>query len=68
MALKLLDRTDNMQDTARIAAERREFAEKYLKKTRREFAALLERCPNRYVRQVFHERYAALEAAVDRRR
>jgi (p)ppGpp synthase/HD superfamily hydrolase len=68
VALKLLDRTDNMQDTARIAAERREFAEKYLKKTRREFAALLGRCPNPYVQQVFQERYAALEAAVERRR
>ncbi|HTU99514.1 MAG TPA: HD domain-containing protein [Luteitalea sp.] len=68
VALKLLDRTDNMQDTARIAGARREFAEKYLKKTRREFAPLLGRCVNPYVQQVFQERLTALEAAAERRR
>ena len=68
VALKLLDRTDNMQDTARIAGARREFAEKYLKKTRREFAPLLGRCANPYVQQVFQERLTALEAAAERRR
>ena len=68
VALQLLDRTDNMQDTARIAGVRREFAEKYLKKTRREFAPLLGRCANSYVQQVFQERLTALEAAAERRR
>jgi (p)ppGpp synthase/HD superfamily hydrolase len=66
--LKLLDRTDNMQDLARIVSARRDFAEKYLKKTRREFAPLLERCDNTYVLQVFRERLTALESALDRRR
>ena len=66
--LKLLDRTDNMQDLARIVSVRRDFAEKYLKKTRREFAPLLERCDNTYVLQVFRERLTALESALDRRR
>ena len=68
--LKLLDRTDNMQDVVRIVAARRDFAEKYLKKTRREFPPLLERCGNTYVLQVFREA-AALErpdAAGDMRR
>ena len=66
--LKLLDRTDNMQDLVRIASARRDFAEKYVKKTRREFAPLLERCDNAYVLQVFRERLSALESALDRRR
>ncbi len=68
VALKLLDRTDNMQDLARIATTRREFAEKYLKKTRREFAPLLDRCTNAYVRRVFHERLGVLEGVLERRR
>ena len=68
VALKLLDRTDNMQDIARIVTSRREFAEKYLKKTRREFPPLLESCDNAYVRRVFQERLATLETTLDRRR
>ena len=68
VALKLLDRTDNMQDVVRIVSVRRDFAEKYAKKTRREFPPLLERCDNTYVLQVFRERLTALEAALDRRR
>lgn len=67
-ALKLLDRTDNMQDVIRIVGPRRDFAEKYLKKTRREFASLFERCRNTYVRGVFAARLANLEAALDRRK
>lgn len=68
VALKLLDRTDNLQDVARIVAIRPEFAEKYLKKTRREFPPLLARCSNTYVLQVFRERLTAVESALDRRR
>lgn len=68
VCLKLLDRTDNMQDLARIVAARREFAERYLKKTRREFPALLERCTNHYVRRVFQEGLETLDTLVDRRR
>lgn len=68
VCLKLLDRTDNLQDVARIVTARREFAEKYLKKTRREFAALVERCPNRYVLRAYHERLTALDALIDRKR
>jgi (p)ppGpp synthase/HD superfamily hydrolase len=68
VALKLLDRTDNLQDVARIVTSRRDFAEKYLKKTRREFPPLLDRCDNAYVRRVFQDRVATLEAALDRRR
>lgn len=68
VALKLLDRTDNMQDVARIVTARREFAERYLKKTRREFAPLLERCDNAYVMRVFQERLTGLSAALERRR
>ena len=68
VALKLLDRTDNLQDTTRIVPARRVFAEKYVKKTRREFPPLLERCANPYVQRVFQQRLAALETALDRRR
>ena len=68
VAVKLLDRTDNMQDVARIVTARRQFAEKYLKKTRREFAPLVERCRNTYVLRVFHERLGTLESALNRRR
>ncbi len=68
VALKVLDRADNMQDLLRIVAARREFAEKYVKKTRREFAPLLERCGNMYVLRVFRERLSALEDALDKRR
>lgn len=65
-SLKLLDRTDNLQDTARIADSRREFSEKYLRKTHREFPLLLDACDNVYVRRVFGEQYAALETALGR--
>ncbi len=68
IALKLLDRTDNMQDVVRIVSARRDFAEKYLKKTCREFPPLLERCDNPYVADVFGDRLQALESALDRRR
>ncbi len=68
VALKLLDRTDNMQDVIRIVPARRDFSEKYLRKTRREFPPLLARCANAYVRRVFDERLTALEAALERRR
>ncbi len=68
VALKVLDRTDNIQDLVRIVPARRDYAEKYLKKTRREFAPLLERCRNAYVLRVFRDRMAALEAALDKRR
>jgi GTP pyrophosphokinase/guanosine-3',5'-bis(diphosphate) 3'-pyrophosphohydrolase len=68
LALKLLDRADNMQDVARIVGTRREFAEKYLKKTRREFPPLYERCRNAYARDTFVASLAGLEQALDRRR
>ncbi len=68
VALKVLDRADNMQDLVRIVTARRDYAEKYLKKTRREFAPLLERCRNTYVLRVFRDRLSALEAALDKRR
>jgi (p)ppGpp synthase/HD superfamily hydrolase len=68
VALKLLDRTDNLQDVVRVATARRDFAEKYLKKTRREFPPLLDRCDNAYVLRVFEEQLNALEAMLDRRR
>jgi (p)ppGpp synthase/HD superfamily hydrolase len=68
VCLKLLDRTDNLQDVARIVATRRDFTEKYLKKTRREFPPLVERCTNSYVLRAYHERLAALEALVERKR
>ncbi|MBA2354320.1 MAG: HD domain-containing protein [Luteitalea sp.] len=68
LALKLLDRTDNLQDTARIVAARREFAERYLRKTRREFPPLREACRNPYVRRVFDERLALLEKTIEKKR
>ena len=68
VALKLLDRTDNMQDVIRIVGIRQDFAERYLRKTRREFPPLYERCRNTYVREVFAASLADLEAALERRR
>lgn len=68
VCLKLLDRTDNLQDVVRIVAARRDFAEKYLKKTRREFPPLVERCRNAYILRAYHERLAALEAILERKR
>lgn len=68
LALKLLDRSDNLQDVARIVGPRREFAEKYLKKTRREFPLLYERCRNAHVRNTFAASLSGLELALDRRK
>lgn len=68
LALKLLDRTDNLQDTLRIAHARPEYAEKYLRKTRREFPPLRAACGNAYVRRVFDERLSLLEQAIERKR
>ncbi|BCS31053.2 hypothetical protein TBR22_A02530 [Luteitalea sp. TBR-22] len=68
LALKLLDRADNLRDVARIVGQRREFAEKYLKKTRREFPPLYERCRNAHARDTFAESLASLELALERRR
>lgn len=61
LALKLLDRSDNLGDVVRIVAERREFAEKYLRKTHREFPPLVDSCGNPYARRVFGESLALLE-------
>lgn len=68
VALKLLDRADNMADVVRIIGPRRDFAEKYLKKTRREFPPLVECCRNAYVLAVFAARLVELEAALGRRK
>ena len=68
LALKLLDRADNLQDVARIVGPRREFAEKYLKKTRREFPPLYERCRNAHARDAFASSLTGLELALDRRK
>lgn len=68
LALKLLDRADNLQDVARIVGTRREFAEKYLRKTRREFPPLYERCRNAHVRHTFAASLSALEQALERRK
>jgi (p)ppGpp synthase/HD superfamily hydrolase len=61
LALKLIDRADNLGDIIRLVADRREFAEKYLRKTHREFPVLVEACDNPYARRVFGEALSLLE-------
>jgi (p)ppGpp synthase/HD superfamily hydrolase len=63
LALKLLDRADNLGDILRIKDDRPEFAEDYLRKTHREFPPLVEACDNAYARRVFADALTLLERA-----
>lgn len=62
VTLKLLDRADNIGDLLRGLDARRDEAEKYLRKTHREFTPILEACGNSYARRTFGEALTSLEA------
>ncbi|HEY9720437.1 MAG TPA: HD domain-containing protein [Oscillatoriaceae cyanobacterium] len=60
-ALKLLDRADNLRDMVRMLPHKRDWAARYLRKTRREIAPIADECTNALAR----ERYAAAVDALD---
>lgn len=62
--LKLLDRADNLADMARMLPKARDWAERYLMKTEKEFGPLLQAARNPVVRQVFEDALKALRGAL----
>ncbi|MNR85362.1 GTP pyrophosphokinase [compost metagenome] len=64
MALKLLDRADNLQDMVRMLPRMRGWAERYLKKTEREIQPIAEACPNAMARSEYARAIADLHRAL----
>lgn len=64
MAVKLLDRADNLQDMVRMLPRMRGWAERYLKKTEREIRPILEACPNARARSEYARAIADLHRAL----
>lgn len=60
IALKLLDRADNLDDMRRVSADFVPWARAYFKKTGEEFAALRNACDNLAVAGRFDKAYTAL--------
>lgn len=53
MAIKLLDRADNLLDMVRTLPRMRAWAERYHSKTAREIQPIAEACPNRAAREAY---------------
>lgn len=66
MAIKLLDRADNLQDMVRMLPRMRGWAERYLSKTEREIQPILEACPNERARTEYVKALADLQRALGR--
>lgn len=64
MAVKLLDRADNLQDMVRMLPRMRGWAERYLRKTEREIRPIAEACPNAMARELYARAIADLQAAL----
>ncbi len=65
MAIKLLDRSDNLRDMVRMLPRMRGWAERYLSKTEREIRPILEACPNATARDAYVGAIAELRAALE---
>jgi GTP pyrophosphokinase len=64
--LKLLDRADNLADTARVVERAPKWAVRYLRRSEAEMAPVLAACGHDGVRARYAEAHAALAAAVAR--
>jgi GTP pyrophosphokinase len=64
MALKLLDRADNLQDMVRMLPRMRSWAERYLRKTETEIRPIFESCPNAMARAEYAAAIADLHRAL----
>lgn len=62
--VKLLDRADNLLDMAAMLPKARGWAERYLKKTRREFEPVLAASQNAQVQDIYLRSVERLEAAL----
>ena len=66
MAVKLLDRADNLHDMTRMLPKARDWAERYARKTEQEVAPIYEACDNAKAREAYAEALAGLKAKLDR--
>lgn len=64
MAIKLLDRADNLLDMVRMLPRMRSWAERYLAKTEREIQPIYDACPNAYARAAYHRALEDLHRAL----
>ncbi|HEY9855258.1 MAG TPA: HD domain-containing protein [Stenomitos sp.] len=64
--VKLLDRADNLNDMTRMLPRNRGWAERYLKKTRREFEAVLAVSQNDGAQEIYRQAIRRLEQALGR--
>lgn len=64
--VKLLDRADNLVDMARMLPKARGWAERYLKKTQREFEPVLAVSQNEQVREIYRRSVERLKADLAR--
>ena len=64
MAIKLLDRADNLRDMIRMLPRLRGWAERYLAKTEREIAPIQAACPNARAREEYGAAIADLHRAL----
>lgn len=65
MAIKLLDRADNMEDMVRMLPKARRWAEKYLSKTEREIRPIYEASTNTVARTYYDRAMADLRRALE---
>lgn len=64
MAIKLLDRADNLQDMVRMLPRMRRWAERYLAKTETEIRPIFDACPNAPARSAYAQALADLHRAL----
>lgn len=66
VAVKLLDRADNLMSMVRMLPRKRDWAARYLKKTLNEIAPLADLSTNAYARAAFDDAVQALTEALER--
>lgn len=66
MAVKLLDRADNLHDMTRMLPRARDWADRYARKTEKELAPVLEACDNATAREAYTVALDGLKAKLAR--
>jgi GTP pyrophosphokinase len=66
MAVKLLDRADNLHDMTLMLPRARDWADRYLRKTEKELAPILEGCDNAFARDAYTKRLEGLRIKLAR--
>lgn len=64
LILKIIDRTDNLRDMARVVGAKPAWARRYVQKTVNEFAALTARCPAERTVAAYRHALATLQEAI----